>query len=99
MSMGDESDPIEAVQAISWCLRALACGYGVLAAERAAAINILGGSIPGVDAADLATATKLIEPAAKRTLSTRDRDRDRDRASALSVRLSEQAACLQESEP
>jgi hypothetical protein len=88
-------DPAASLAALSWCLRAVAQGWTLDPRERTAAIELLAGGIPGVDAADLATATKLIERAAKRTLSTRDRDR----ASALSVRLSEQAACLQESEP
>jgi hypothetical protein len=79
-------DPIETLRALSWCLRALACGYGLLPAERAACLAILTTSIPGAEAADLAAAVKLLQ--APRRLS----GRHREKAGELSVRLAEQAA-------
>ena len=79
-------DPIEAPRALSVCLRHLACGYGLLPAERAACLTLLAGGVPGAEAADLAAAVKLLQ--APRRLGSRQRDR----AGELSVRLVEQAA-------
>jgi hypothetical protein len=71
----------DALRAIAECLRHLACGYGLMAAERAAAIAILAAGIPGTDAAALAAAAKILR--SSRRLSSRRRDE----ASALSLRF------------
>jgi hypothetical protein len=81
---------VEALHAISWCLRHLACGWSLDPRERAAAIELLAGGIPGADGADLEAATKIL--ASSRRLGRRQRDR----AAELSVRLAEQAADLPE---
>ncbi len=78
--------PIEALRALSVCLRHLAYGYGLDPRERTAALTLLAGGIHGVDAADLAAAQKIL--AASRRLGSRQRDR----AAELSVQLAEQAA-------
>lgn len=86
MSAREDREAVAAAEdlhAISWCLRAVACGYGLLPAERAACLTILAGGIPGTDAADLQTAEKLLQ--APRRLGSRQRDQ----ASDLSVRLAE----------
>lgn len=75
----------EALPAIAECLRHLACGYGLDPRERAAPLALLAAGIPGVDAADLEAAAKILR--SSRRLS----DRQRDRAAELSVRLAEQA--------
>ena len=79
-------DPAAALSAVATCLRHLACGYGLLAAERAAALALLDAGIPGVCDADLEAAAKILRSA--RRLS----GRLREKASELSVRLTEQAA-------
>ena len=84
----------DALRAIAECLRHLAYGYGLDRREQAAALALLQAGIPGVDAADLEMARKLIERPAKRRISTRDRDR----ASALSVRISERSKALSQTE-
>lgn len=89
MSTREEREAIaaaEALHAISWCLRAVACRYGLLPAERAACLTLLAGGVPGAEAADLAAAVKLLQ--APRRLS----GRQREKAGELSVRLAEQAA-------
>ncbi len=75
--------PAAVLHAISWCLRALSCGYGLDPRERAAAIAILSAGIPGVDATDLETAAKFLRS------SCRLSSRRREKASKLSVRLAE----------
>lgn len=79
-------DPIEALRAISTCLRHLACGWSLHPAEHAACISLLRAGIPGVDAADMAAAQKIL------AATRRQGRRQRDRAAELSVRLAEQAA-------
>lgn len=89
MSTREEREAIaaaEALHAISWCLRAVACRYGLLPAERAACLTLLAGGVPGAEAADLAAAQQIL--AASRRLGSRQRDR----AAELSVQLAEQAA-------
>lgn len=94
MSMDDQlasepaaaaADPSAVLHAISWCLHALACGYGLDPRERAACLSILEAGIPDVDAADLEAAGKILR--SQRHLTSRQRDR----AGELSVRLAEQA--------
>ena len=75
----------EALYAISWCLRAMACGYGLLSAERAACLRLLEAGIPGVDTTALQAAGKILS--ATRRLGSRQRDR----AAELSVRFAEVA--------
>ena len=83
---------VEALHAISWCLRAMACGYGLLAAERAACLRLLEAGIPGVETADLAAATKILAAAGRLG------SRRREKASELSIRFAERAEALRESE-
>ena len=78
-------DPIEALRALSVCLRHLSCGWALHPAERAAAIELLAGGIPGAPAADLEAATKILQ--APRRLGSRRRER----AAELSVRFAEVA--------
>ncbi len=85
-------DPAASLTALSWCLRALACGYGLLAAERTAAIALLAAGIPGTNAADLAAAVKFLQ--APRRVS----GRRRGQASQLSIRFAERAEALRESD-
>ncbi len=82
-------DPAAVPHAISWCLHSLACGWSLHPAERQAALTLLKTCIPGVDAATLAAAQKIL--AAPRRLTTRQRDW----AAELSVRLAEQAITRQ----
>ena len=77
---------VEALHAISWCLRALACGWSLDHRERTAALTLLEAGIPGAPAADLAAATKILRSA--RRLG----GRRREKASELSVRLQAKAA-------
>ena len=79
-------DPAASLAALSWCLRAVARGWSLDPRERAAAMALLEGGIPGTDAADLVAAQKIL--AASRRLGSRQRDR----AAELSVQLAEQAA-------
>ena len=90
---GDEEvpsppDPAASLAAISWCLRAVAQGWALHPAERAAAIALLEGGISGAPAADLEAATKIL--ASSRRLGSRQRDR----AAELSVRLAGHAAAV-----
>lgn len=78
----------DAPRAIAECLRHLACGYGLLAAERTAAIALLGAGIPGACAADLAAAIKILRSQRRLT------GRRRDQASQLSIRFAEAASEL-----
>jgi hypothetical protein len=81
----------EALRAIAECLRHLACGYGLLPAERSACLRLLEAGIPGVGDADLAAARKIL--AASRRLTSRQQNR----AAELSVRLAGQVTGLRES--
>ncbi len=85
-------DPAASLAALSWCLRALACGYGLLATERAAGLRLLEAGIHAGDAADLAAAAEILQT--PRRLS----GRRREKASELSVRFAERAEALRESE-
>lgn len=93
MSMDDQlasepaaaADPSAVLHAISWCLHALARGYGLDPRERQAALALLSAGIPGVDATDSQAAGKIIR--SQRRLTSRERDR----ASDLSIRFAEQA--------
>ena len=79
---------VEALHAISWCLRAVAQGWVLDPRERAAALALLAGGILGAEAADLAAAQKIL--AASRRL----RGRQRYRAAELSARFAELAEAL-----
>ena len=81
-------DPAASLAALSWCLRALACGYGLLPAERTACLTLLQGKIPGMDTPTLAVVTKLLQ--VQRRLTARQRDK----AAELSVRLAGQVTGL-----
>ncbi len=76
-------DPIEALRALSVCLRHLSCGYGLDPRERDACLTLLAAGIPGVDTADLQTAEKLLQ------VPRRLGRRQRDRAAELSVRFAD----------
>ena len=82
------ADGTAALSDISECLRHLACGYGLLPAERAACLAILAAGISGIDPADLAAVGKILQ--APRRLT----GRQRDQASELSIRFAEQAAAV-----
>ena len=91
MSALEEREPaapdLDAVlPAVAICLRHLACGYGLLQAERAACLSLLQSRVPGVLAADLAAAMKVL--ASTRHLTARQRHE----ASELSVRFAEMGA-------
>ena len=79
-------DPAASLAALSWCLRAVVQGWTLDPRERTAAIELLAGGIPGVAAADLEAAMKVLAVTRRLTV------RQRARASELSVRLAEQAA-------
>ena len=79
-------DPIEAMGALSICLRHLAYGWSLHPAERAACLSLLQSRVPGVLAADLAAAMKVL------ALTRRLTGRQRDQASELSVRFAEMGA-------
>jgi hypothetical protein len=79
-------DPIEAMGALSICLRHLACGWSLHPAERAACLSLLQSRIPGVLAADLAAIMKVLASTRRFTA------RQRHQASELSVRLAEVGA-------
>lgn len=79
-------DPIEAMGALSICLRHLAYGWSLHPAERAACRSLLQSRVPGVLAADLAAAMKVL------ALTRRLTGRQRDQASELSVRFAEMGA-------
>ena len=85
-------DSAAALSDISECLRHLACGYGLVPAERAACLAILEAGIPGVDPAELAAAMKSL------AISGRLTGRQREKASELSVRFQERVKALRESE-
>ena len=82
------ADGAAALSDISECLRHLACGYGLVPAERAACLAILEAGIPGMEPADLATTTKLLQVPRRLT------GRQREKASELSLRLREMAESL-----
>ena len=79
------ADGAAALEALSECLRFLACGYGLDSRERTACLAILEAGIPGADPADLAAATKILQVPRRLT------GRQRDQASQLSVRFAERA--------
>ncbi len=81
-------DPAASLTALSWCLRARACGYGLDRRERAACLTLLEAGIPRVDTADLEAAAQILR--SSRHLS----DRRREKAGELSVRLAECAEAL-----
>ena len=85
-------DPAASLTALSWCLRAVACGWSLDPRERAACLAILEPGIPGVAVADLAMTQKIL--AVSRRLS----GRRRDQASQLSIRFAELAEALMESD-
>ena len=88
-----EAAPVDgaaALRDVAECLRFLACGWTLDPREREACLRLLEAGIPGVAAADLEAARKIIEQAAQRCLA----GRSRDRAAELSVRLSERAEVL-----
>ena len=76
-------DSVDAMGALSICLRHLACGWALHPAERSACLCLLQSRIPGVVAADLAAALKIL--ASPRRLTSRQRDR----AGELSSRFAE----------
>jgi len=78
----------DALRAITGCLRHLACGYGLMAAERAACPRLLETTTPGIDPADLQAVVKL--PQVPRRLT----GRQREKASELSLRLAERAVAV-----
>ena len=78
-------DPAASLTALSWCLRAVACGWSLDPRERDACLSLLAAGIPGTNAADLAMTQKIL--AASRRLGSRQRDR----AASLSVRFREAA--------
>lgn len=79
-------DPIKALEALSTCLRHLACGWSLHPAERAACLTLLEAGIPGAPAADIQAAMRVL--AATRRLTVRQRAR----AAELSVRFADEAA-------
>jgi hypothetical protein len=79
---------VEALHAISWCLRAVAQGWTLDPRERTAALALLARGMEGISAADLQAAVKLLR--APHRLGRRQRNR----AAELSVRLAEQAETL-----
>ena len=85
-------NPIEALRALSVCLRHLSCGWALHPAERVACLAILESGIPGADGADLAAATKILASSRRLPL------RRRDQASQLSIRFAERAEALRESD-
>ena len=80
-------DPIEAMEALSICLRHLAYGWSLHPAERAACLSLLQSRVRGVLAADLAAAMKVLALTRRRLTA-----RQRDQASELSVRFAEMGA-------
>ncbi len=85
MSTSEAAEATDALRAIAECLRHLACGYGLLPAERSACLRLLEAGIPGTDAAARSAAIKILRSQRRPT------SRQRDRAAELSVRLAEQA--------
>jgi hypothetical protein len=81
-------DPVSVLAAVAECLRHLACGYGLVPAEREACLALLQGPLPGVLPTDREAARKILTQAGRRRLA----DRTRDRASALAVRLAPPSA-------
>ena len=73
--------PADGAAALAECLRFLACGYGLMPAERAACLRLLETGIPGAEPADLAAVMKVLA-------SVRLTGHQREQASALSIRLS-----------
>ena len=82
---------VEVLHAISWCLRAVAQGWVLDPRERAAALALLAGGIPGVATAELTAAMKVLAASHRLTV------RQRHRAAELSVQLAEQVPGLRES--
>ena len=82
------ADGAAALEALAECLRFLACGYGLMTAERAACLRLLETGIPGAEPADLAATTKLLQVPRRLT------GRQREKASELSLRLSAIAESL-----
>lgn len=81
-------DPAASLDAIGWCLRAIASGWQLHPAERSSALALLQLGLPGMPVAELAAARRLIQRAAKQRLD----ERARARASEFSVRLADLAA-------
>ena len=94
MSTREAIAAADALRAIAGCLRFLACGYGLLPAERAACLRLLKADILDVPHAELQTERKFLGQDGYCRLSVRARDR----ASQLSVKLAERAEALSQTE-